>query len=140
LPDSTLLSELIAVPATAHDVGWVKRALQLAVRLEFAIVPPYLWAMRSIESHAGPACDLFHEVQMEEMLNLGLVCNILNSLSEMPKLWPGAAPTFPCPLPGGFHPGMEPVTLESCKHVPARWRREVQRCRQRQDGYSRLKC
>ena len=67
--------------------------------------------MWSIKSHAEAAFDLIREIVMEEMLHLGLVCNILASMGETPKLWPDAAPTYPGPLPGGFHPTMPPVTL-----------------------------
>ena len=66
--------------------------------------------MWSIKSGSGDAYDLLQEVVIEEMLHLGLVCNLLTSLGETPALWPDAAPTYPCPLPGGFRPGVV-VTL-----------------------------
>ena len=42
MPDNTLLSDLVKVPSAARDIVWLKRALQLALRLEFATIPPYL--------------------------------------------------------------------------------------------------
>jgi hypothetical protein len=107
MADNMFVGDLLAVPPAARDIGWLKRVLQLAVRLEFATIPPYLCAMWSIKSGDGDAYDLIREVVIEEMLHLGLVCNMLTSLGETPTLWPDAAPTYPCPLPGGFRPGVE---------------------------------
>jgi hypothetical protein len=111
MPDNTLVTDLVAVLPAARDIGWLKRALQLAARLEFATIPPYLCAMWSIKSGDGDAYDLIEEVVIEEMLHLGLVCNMLTSLGETPALGPDAAPTYPCPLPGGFRPKLKLVTL-----------------------------
>jgi len=106
MPDATQIADLLAVPQTDRGLDWLKQALQTAARLEFATIPPYLCAMWSIKSGAGQAYDHLREVVMEEMLHLGLVCNMLTAIGGTPKLDPDAAPTYPAPLPGGVRPGL----------------------------------
>jgi hypothetical protein len=119
MSNNVLVNDLMAVSAAARDIGWLKRSLQLALRLEFATIPPYLCAMWSIKSGEGDAYDLIQEVVIEEMLHLGLVSNLLTSLGETPALWPDAVPTYPGPLPGGFRPGLV-VTLGRLTDVRVR--------------------
>jgi hypothetical protein len=106
MAQTSRIAELMSVPAAEHGVAWITDSLQEAVRLEFATIPPYLSAMWSIKSGDGPAYDSLREIVVEEMLHLGLVCNLLTTLGVTPKIWPGAAPDYPCPLPGGVRPGL----------------------------------
>src|SRR5262249_1247779 len=47
------------------------------------------------------------EVVLQEMLHMGLVCNLLAGLQETPTLNAKAfVPEYPCELPGGVHPGL----------------------------------
>jgi Ferritin-like len=107
MPEDARISGLLEVPQEERGLEWLKAALQTAARLEFATIPPYLCAMWSIKSGDGKAYEHLREVVMEEMLHLGLVCNMLTSIGETPKLYPEAAPAYPCSLPGGVRPGLE---------------------------------
>jgi len=101
------VTELLSVPAVDRGLDWLKTALQTAAQLEFATIPPYLCAMWSIKDTDSAVYMSFREVVMEEMLHLGLVSNMLTTIGETPKLYPDAAPAFPCRLPGGVRPNLE---------------------------------
>jgi hypothetical protein len=100
------INEQLSVSQAERGVEWLKTALQTAVKLEFATIPPYLCAMWSIKDDSVPAYESIREIVMEEMLHLGLVCNLLTTLGDTPRIWPDAAPQYPSPLPGGVRPGL----------------------------------
>jgi hypothetical protein len=102
--------ELMGVPAADHDLAWLKASLQAALQLEFATIPPYLTAWWSIDTTNDPddVASSIREVLVEEMLHLGLVANLLSAVGGTPVFnQPGVVPTYPGPLPGGVHPGLE---------------------------------
>lgn len=101
------IAELMEVRTERHDLAWLKEALQAAIELEFATIPPYLCALWSIEAEQGTAYDLIREVVIEEMLHMGLACNLLATIGGIPELnTPRAVPKYPGPLPGGIRPGL----------------------------------
>lgn len=76
--------------------------------LELATLPPYLVAYWSIKDAASPAARAIRPILMEEMLHLGLVCNLLSGLGGVPVLDdPAVLPSYPGALPGGVIPGLE---------------------------------
>ncbi len=84
------------------DVTDAWSALQTAIDLEFATLPPYLYAMFSIPPGENvAAAQLIKSVAMQEMIHMCLGCNILNALGGTPALTPTA---FPGPLPGDIGP------------------------------------
>jgi len=91
------------------------QALQQAVELEHATIPPYLTALYSIK----PGCNvraaaLIRSVVVEEMLHMALVCNLMVSLGGTPAIGrPGFTPNYPGSLPGGLRPGLT-VRLRKC--------------------------
>ena len=85
--------------------------LQAAIELELATLPPYLTAMWSIVDTTHPVRSLIHGVVMDEMLHLGLACNLLTTLGGRPELTGRAAPEYPGPLPGCVRPELQ-VRLE----------------------------
>ena len=98
--------ELLNVPTEKHDIGWLKRALQWAIQLELATIPPYLCAMWSIKSKTQYAYTSIHEIVVEEMIHLGLACNLLTTIGGMPKInTPDEVPKYPGGLPGGVKKG-----------------------------------
>ena len=97
------IPELLQVPAEQHDLPWLKESLQCAVELEFATIPVYLSGMWSIKQQDGEVYDLINSVVLEEMLHLGLACNMLAAIDGEPQI---TAPSFPGPLPGGVRPGL----------------------------------
>jgi len=86
----------------------LKRSLRAAIKLEFATIPPYLTAMWSVGDHRDLVAGMIREVAVEEMLHLGLACNMLVGLAEKPALdTAGAIPTYPGSLPGNVNPGLK---------------------------------
>jgi Ferritin-like len=85
--------------------------LQLALGVELAVMPPYLYALWSIKpaaEGAGPAAReaarTIRAVVYEEMLHAALVGNILNALGKAP-LVTSHLMTYPGPLPGHMKTG-----------------------------------
>jgi rubrerythrin len=104
-----LVTQLLAAeqPATPADKA-VKRdaivaALNGAVLLEFATIPPYLTALWTIKDERHPLANSLRNILQEEMLHLALVCNMLVSIGGEPQI-SSAAPTYPGKLPLGVHP------------------------------------
>ena len=80
------------------DVESVRSLVQQAVDVEFATLPPYLYALMSIqEGKNSQAMNLIKSVALEEMVHMCLACNILNAIGGSPKIIP---PKFPGSLPG----------------------------------------
>jgi hypothetical protein len=87
-------------------------ALQDALRLEHATIPPYLYALCSLDdAKNGGIADIIRTVVVEEMLHMALVCNIINALGDGPQIDnPALLPQYPGPLPGG-------VESDLCVHL-----------------------
>ena len=84
--------------------------LQMAIKLEFSTLPPYLYALYAIRPGTNAeASGRIRSVAMQEMVHMCLACNILNALGTNPAL---AVPTYPGPLPGGITGGgKEPLII-----------------------------
>jgi hypothetical protein len=78
-------------------------ALQNAIELEHATLPPYLYALYSLDQQKNSEIyGLIRSVVMEEMSHFGLACNILNAIGGSPAIdSPAFVPTYPGPLPCG---------------------------------------
>lgn len=103
-------AELLAIPADQWTVAELQSALQLAVELELSTLPPYLCGMWSIDVQGNPGdpdgvTALIKSVILEEMLHLGLACNMLVAVGGSPSFGP-SGPTYPGPLPGGVRPDL----------------------------------
>ncbi|MBL1105730.1 ferritin-like protein [Streptomyces sp. 5-8] len=106
---SDAIVELMAMPAAEHDETWLKEALQQAVMLELATLPPYLCGLWSIrEADRGPGVfEALHAIVFDEMSHMGLACNMLTTIGGMPRIADAdLVPTYPGPLPGGVQPGL----------------------------------
>ena len=77
------IRELMDVPATQHDLDWLKKSLQAAIKLEFATLPPYLCAEWSVKSGLDPIRRSIHVIVQEEMVHLGLMSNMLTITAEV---------------------------------------------------------
>ncbi|HEX8086924.1 MAG TPA: ferritin-like protein [Solirubrobacteraceae bacterium] len=121
---ATSISDLLDVQVEDRDLDWLQTSLQNAIELEFATIPVYLSGMWSIipqsgqTKPSGEAYNLILSVVMEEMLHLGLACNMLAATpGGSPEI---VAPTYPSQgLPGGVLPelevylaGLSPETLQ----------------------------
>ena len=87
-------------------LAWLRKALQSAVTLEFATLPPYLTALWSIKDEMHPAAISIREAVQEEMQHMGYVCNMLKAIGETPRI-AGNVPTYPAiGLPGDVMPDL----------------------------------
>jgi len=95
-----LLSGLESPTPSVDDVC---AALQSALELEHATIPPYLYALYSLDADKnGQIAEIIKSVVTEEMLHMTLVANVLNALGGTPQLnHAGFVPAYPGPLPGG---------------------------------------
>jgi len=76
--------------------------LQQAIQLEHATIPTYLYALYSIKPDSNTEIqELIRSIVIQEMLHMGLVCNILNAIGGSPVInRPEFVPQYPGPLPG----------------------------------------
>jgi hypothetical protein len=95
--------ELMDAPEGQRDLQWLKNSLQAAIVLELSTLPPYLCALWSIKDQSEPAAQLIDSVALEEMLHMGLACNMLTSIGGTPQI-NTSLPPYPGPLPGGVRP------------------------------------
>jgi hypothetical protein len=101
------LVDLMRTTPEQRDINWLRTALQSAVELEMATIPPYLCALWSIKDPAAPAAGLIRTIVLEEMNHMGLACNMLVAAGGTPRInTPSALPTYPGELPGRVHPGL----------------------------------
>lgn len=86
----------------ADGLDGLKSALQSAIELEHATLPPYLYALYSIRPGSNNRlAQIIRSIAMEEMLHLALCCNLLNAIGGAPSLdRPDFIPVYPGPLPG----------------------------------------
>ncbi len=108
---------LLTASEEDRDLDWLKRMLQFAVELEFKTIPPYLVAMWSIKDPGSIVVTLLSGIVKQEMLHMGMVCNLLNTIGGTPKINdPHLVPHYPGPLPGGVNPklkiGLERISLD----------------------------
>jgi hypothetical protein len=86
----------------------LRRALQQALEIEHATIPPYLYAFYSLAPTSNHQIrGILLSVVLEEMLHMALVCNVLNAIGGAPEIdFPGFVPKYPGPLPGSVIPGL----------------------------------
>jgi len=95
-----LKAQLLA--GLAGSLPGLKRALQSAIELEHATIPPYLYALYSLKRNRNrEIAGLIRSIVTQEMLHMVLDCNILNAIGGEPKIDdPAFIPKYPGPLPG----------------------------------------
>jgi hypothetical protein len=107
----------MTVPASKRDDRWLEESLQAAIRLELSTIPPYLYAAWSIDAGHDPSDtrSVIVGIAGEEMLHMGIACNLLASIDGQPRIFQ-AAPTYPTDLPKHIHKGLsvglEPLSRE----------------------------
>lgn len=99
------VARLLAVPEEGRGVDWLRSALQVAVELELATIPPYLCGWWSVRDRGSEAARLIRRIIGDEMFHLGLVSNLLVAVGGRPRI-KAAAPVYPGPLPGGVRAGV----------------------------------
>jgi hypothetical protein len=78
----------------------LREHLQLAIKVELATIPPYLYALYSIEDPASTSAKYIRSVATEEMLHATLMANLLLAVGGDPRFY-GAdvLPSYPGPWP-----------------------------------------
>ena len=92
-----------------ETVDDLRVALGNAIAVELSTIPLYLTALFSIKPRKNAAAGaIVRSVVIEEMLHLGLACNMLNAVHGCPRL-PAALLRYPSPMPMciGDKPGRE---------------------------------
>jgi hypothetical protein len=112
------LVRLMAVPTGKRDAAWVDEALRAAVQLELSTIPPYLYAMWSVDMAADPdnCASVIRSIAVEEMLHMGIACNLLTALGGRPDIL-ALAPSYPARLPKDVHKGLEVALAPLSKDV-----------------------
>lgn len=100
---------LMSVPTSDRDLTWLMESLQCAIVLEHSTLPPYLCAMWSIRDQTHEAYGMLGGIVLQEMLHMGLACNLLASIGGSPRInSPDVIPRYPGPLPCGLKPLLNP--------------------------------
>lgn len=96
-------SLLVGLTGPAPDPARVRASLQQAIQLEHATIPPYLYALYSLDEAKNPQiAALIASVVRQEMLHMTLAANVLNAIGGSPAVDEAAfIPLYPKPLPGG---------------------------------------
>lgn len=69
-----------------QDIKGLKDALQTAIQLEFSTIPLYLCAAWSIMDTANPDRHTILGIVKDEMLHMGLACNMLSAIGGTPDI------------------------------------------------------
>jgi hypothetical protein len=79
-------------------------ALETAMQLEFATIPPYLCAQWSINSDPGGVSGMIENIVVQEMFHFALAGNMLTAIGRTPSIANAAfVPSYPTHvLPGGI--------------------------------------
>lgn len=99
-PGCRSVAHLLAVPESGRGVDWLREALQVAVALELATIPPYLCGWWSVGDRTSHVARLIRRIIGDEMYHMGVVCNLLVAVGGRPRIT-DAALAYPGPLPGG---------------------------------------
>jgi hypothetical protein len=123
---SAAIVALMSIPDEDKDIEWLKQALQHAMILELATIPPYSCGLWSIEDQGEEVAKTIKEIIFDEMSHFGLVGNMLSAIGGTPILTGDVLPHFPGPLPGGVRPeltvhlaGLNRFTLEMYSAIEA---------------------
>ena len=102
----TLKQELVEDLGTPDGI---RKALQTAIELEHATLPPYLYALYSLMPGKNVEIgELIQSIVFEEMTHMTLSCNILNAVGGAPVIDdPNFIPKYPGHLPGGVDASLE---------------------------------
>lgn len=110
-------------PTEAQQCTALRKALQGAVAIEFATIPPYLTALWSFKDQLHRVAESLRNIVQEEMLHLGLATNMLAAIGGAPR-FNVDPPVYPCKLPLGVHPklvvplsGFSSAALEVFKEI-----------------------
>ncbi len=79
----------------------LRKKLQIAIELEHATIPVYLYAYWSVKDHESPIAASIIEVAKEEMNHMAMACNIMNAVGGFVNCANQKfIPSYPTGLPG----------------------------------------
>jgi hypothetical protein len=98
----------------APSLDDLEELLHLAIMVEHFTIPPYLCALWSIKLQQGTppykeVRRILRNVVQQEMLHMGIVCNLLVAIGRHPRIV-DSVPHYPSCIPGIFT--KEPIRLE----------------------------
>ncbi len=94
-----------------QTIASLREHLELAIQVELSTIPPYLYAMYSIDNQMSDAALLIRSVVVEEMLHAALVANLLLAVGGEPDFASTAyIPSYP-----GYLPHHKPPVLLELK-------------------------
>ena len=97
------IAQLMAKPT--RDIAWLQKALQSAVELELATLPPYLCGFWALQDRSSVPAKQIFSIAKQEMSHFGLACNMLVATGGKPDILGGYSQIqYPGPLPGGVRP------------------------------------
>jgi hypothetical protein len=113
------IQRLMQQTVADHNVAWLKDALQAAIQLELATLPPYLSALFCISDQGSAVFNLINDIVFNEMTHFGLACNLLAATGAQPAIVEHYRKTvYPGPLPGGVKPRCDDTFLPFFKCDP----------------------
>lgn len=116
--ERNLLSQYLAKPrlVDVDSVQDLKNAIQVAIEIEIATIPPYLAALYSLKQQEGYVFDAIHRVIYQEMRHYGLACNLLLAIGGTPKtITKETLAPYPKELPYGLGDGL-PISIRKLTH------------------------
>ncbi len=107
--------ELMAAAAQQRGIGWLQEAVQEAIKLELATLPPYLCGLYALKDGTSKAAELISGIVFDEMSHFGLACNLAWAVGVQPRILNGYQEIqYPGPLPGGVRPKCDPALRFPC--------------------------
>jgi len=104
-----------------NNLQELRRHIETAITVELSTVPPYLFAMYSIEDQSSEAALLLRSIVVEEMLHAALTTNLLLAVGGTPDYASTKYMTrYPSPLPHHEPPlllDLAPCSVESIRNV-----------------------
>ena len=99
----------------------LRQHIELAIRVELSTIPPYLYAMYSIEDQSSSAALLIRSIVAEEMLHAALATNLLLAVGGTPSFGGrDYMPVYPMDLPHHRPPlrlDLAPCSLQTIRDV-----------------------
>lgn len=95
------ITEALFSLADSGDEKDLEKALQAAIELEHATMPPYLYAYYSLGDSNPDIKDILRSIVIDEMTHMLLAGNLLKAIGGSPNIYrKDFIPTYPTPLPG----------------------------------------
>jgi hypothetical protein len=113
MPDPKHLAFRVIMPIDTPEE--LRQHIELAIKIELSTIPPYLYAMYSLEDAGSVPALLIRSIVVEEMLHAALATNLLLAVGGRPDFRSTLyMPAYPCELSHHRPPltlSLEPVSV-----------------------------